>query len=145
MIQEIVLGIGVLIGLLFHKKTSPILLKLILLGLSVCYVFGLFNYPLTSTIGFIGFGVSSLVFGIYCAVKNLWISAIIGFFTVATIVHGIMRWPFYGEMQFIMIVPIICYIMICLNWRKHLNEFSILTILTFYMTTLFVDLISKWI
>jgi hypothetical protein len=56
-----------------------------------------------------------------------------------------MNWPFYGEMQFIMIVPIICFIVVCLNWRKHLNEFSILTILTFYMITLFIDLISKWI
>ncbi len=103
MIQEIILGIGVIIGLLFYRKTNPNLLKLILAGLSVSYVLGLLNYPLTSTIGFTGFGVSSLAFGIYCATKNKWLSAIIGFFACTTIIHGIMNWPFYGEMQFVIL------------------------------------------
>ena len=145
MTQKIIFGIGVIVGLVLFKKTNPILLKLILIGLAVCYVLGLLNHQITSTIGFVGFGILSLTFGIYSANKKMWLNMIIGFSASITIIHSIMNWPFYGIMQFAMITPIICYLIICLNWKKYINEFSISTILTFYMTTLFVDFISKWI
>lgn len=79
MTQKIIFGIGVIIGLLLFKKTKPILIKLILIGLAVCYVLGLFNHQITSTIGYVGFGLLSLTFGIYNANKKKWLNMIIGF------------------------------------------------------------------
>ena len=145
MTQEIIFGIGVLIGLLFLKKTNPILLKIILIGISICYVFGLLNFAMTSTIGFVGFGIFSLIFGVYCLIKNLWLHAVIGIFATLAIIQGLMNWPYYSEMQLAMIVPIICFIIICLNWRNNVNQISISTILTFYIFTLFLNLILNWI
>ena len=145
MTQKIIFGIGILIGLLFFKKTKPIILKQILIGLLVCYLLGLLNNQFTNTIGYVGLGILSLIFGIYSIFKKLWLNTLIGFFTSITIIHGIMNWPFYREMQLIMIIPIICYLILCVNWKKYLNSFSISTILSFYMATLFINLLSKWI
>lgn len=145
MTQEVIFGIGVLIGLLLFKKTNPILLKIILVGLAVCFFLGLLNVSIiASTIGFIGFGILSFIFAVYCLVKKLWLEAVIGIFATITIIQGIMNWPYYSEMQLSMIIPILCFIIICVNWKRHIHQISISIVLTFYMLTLFLDLIKGW-
>ncbi len=142
---KIIFGIGVLIGVLFIKKANPTLLKLITIGLGVSYVLSLIT-TMTAVIGFICFGFLSLVFGVYSVVKKLWLNAIIAFFVTITITQAVLGFSdyYYIKVRFLLIIPILCYILICINRKKHLNEFSVLTILMANIFASYLDFVKNW-
>ncbi|WP_188245550.1 hypothetical protein [Maribacter aquimaris] len=142
---KIIIGIGVLIGLLLYKKTKPNILKGILIGLTLCYAGGYFmEFPI-GTVAFISFGIVALVFTVWCGLNNRWFSLIIGLFTFLSSIWSLFDYQFWNLLQFLMIIPLACYIWILSRWRKHINELSVLTVLASFEFTEFLILLGTWI
>lgn len=142
---KIIIGIGVLIGLLVFNKTKPDFLKVILIGLSICYGLGYFvEFPI-GTVAFMLFGILALIFAIYCGKNNKWIGFIIGILTFLSYVWIFMSYPYANELKLMMLIPIICYAWTLKKYRNYAEEFSILTILVSYEISEFLILIGTWI
>jgi len=127
-IQKTIILIIVLASFVFYKKTKPSILKilLILLGLSIIWMILFHNKNLT--IPYLTFGISAIVFTAYCVIKKKWLSSIIGLFGLASFIQNVLHWKYGNEMSLLMIIPIISFIIILKNWKKYMNEFSIILI-----------------
>tara|TARA_R110000744_G_C18951541_1_gene515734 strand:+ start:59 stop:502 length:444 start_codon:yes stop_codon:yes gene_type:complete len=142
---KIIIGIGVLIGLLLYNRTKPNTLKGILIGLTLSYGGGYFmEFPI-GTVAFISFGIVALGFTVWSGLNKKWFSLIIGVFTFLSFIWTLFDYQFWNFLQFLMIIPLTCYIWILSRWRKHINELSILTILASFELTEFLILLGTWI
>jgi len=107
-------------------------LKVILLSLSTCIILGYFTeIPFKSAV-FITFGATALVFSIWAAMKRKWIIVIIGIFTVLSVLWILLQYPNYNFLQFLMIIPLLCYLWTLVKWQQYKYVISVLTVLAFY-------------
>ena len=143
--EIIIIGIGVLIGLSLFKKTNPIFIKGILVGLVVTFVLTFFGQQLLTDISFFSFGILTLIFTVYSGMNKKWLNLIVGLFAFVSFFFILMNYPFANELKLLMIIPIFCYLLIFRNWKKYNNELSILTILVAYELTEFLRLAEQWI
>ncbi|OAB78400.1 hypothetical protein ULVI_10550 [Cochleicola gelatinilyticus] len=142
---KIIIGIGVLIGLLLFNKTKPNFLKLILVGLSICFTLGYFmEFPI-GTVAFMSFGILALVFSIWCVMNKNIISFLIGIFTFLSFVWTLFDYQFWNLLQFLMIIPLFCYIWTLIKYPNYKKELSVLTILASYELSEFLIIIGTWI
>ena len=144
-IENIIFGTGILVGLFLFGITKSKFLKGIIIGLTISYVLTLFKIQLLTTIGFIIFGILSLAYSIHSGKNTNWKNFIIGIFSFASFLFGILNWAYGGELQLSMVIPIVVYLTLFLNWKKYKNEISILTIFVAYEITLFLDIIKQWV
>lgn len=143
-IQNIVIGIGVLIGILLFNKTNPTSIKAILIGLIISI-----GLPFISSniliidITFWIFGILTLIFLSYNLLNKNWLNFIVVFFAFASFLFGLMNWQYYNGLLISMIIPVICYFVILKNWESNINLLSILSILGLYELALFLGEIGQ--
>jgi len=143
--KDIIIGLGIIIGAFLFNKTKPIHFRVILIGLIISY--GL-TFPTQFVLIYLSywiFGISTFAFSIYNGLNKKWLNFVVGLFAFISIIWEIMNWSFYGELQLLMIIPIVCYLLMCKNWKVNVNQLSILSILGFYELTQFIELISGWL
>ena len=69
----------------------------------------------------------------------------IGVFTFLSFVWTLFDYQFWNLLQFLMIIPLVCYIWSLFEWRKYEKELSVLTVLASYELSEFVIIIGTWI
>lgn len=141
--ENIVFGIGTLIGILLFRQTKPILLKIILTGLALCVGLSYLNGFIDINIPFFSFGVLTFGFIIWCGIKVKWVSLIIGFFAFLSFIWSFMNLQYWGQIQFSMIIPISCYIWVLYKKRNFKKEISILTSLVSFELSEFILWLSR--
>jgi len=127
-IYKTIILIVVLAGLFFYKKTKPKGLKFLLILLSLSIVYMILFHNKNLSIPYLIFGSSAILFTVYCALKNKWLSFVIGLFGFVSFIQNVLHWKYGNEISLLMIIPIISFILILINRKKHINEFSILLI-----------------
>lgn len=142
---KIIIGIGVAIGLLLYKKTNPIILKVILIGLALSYGSSFFMQFSIGTTAYLSFGLIALVFAILSGVNKKWMSLIIGLFAFMSFLFYFNHYPYVNIMRLLMLIPIASYSLILRKWNQHINRLSVLTILAAYELTELILLIEQWI
>jgi hypothetical protein len=142
---NIIIGIGILVGIFLFKKTEPKLLVGVLIGLIISFVLSLIESELLTNISFVSFGVLSLIFFVYSAIKRKWLNLIIGLFAFVSFFSKLMHYPYANELKLLMIVPIVCYALTFRKKEKYKNELTILTIFIAYELTEFIKLTEYWI
>jgi hypothetical protein len=141
--QNIVIVIGILIAILLFNKTKPVLLKVVLIGI-VCSI-GLpllYSEIIIINITFWVFGLLTLTYTYYNGLNKTWLNFIVGIFAFASFLFGILDLPFYNVLLFTMIFPLTCYLLIIKDWKRHINQLAILTILAFYELNLILNIIE---
>lgn len=142
---EIIIIIGLLIGIFLFKTTQPKFLKAILIGLIVTSTLFFIENKILINISFYGFGILTLLFTIYSGLKRKWLNLTIGFFAFASFVFSAMNFPYANELKLLMIIPILCYILTFIKFKEYKNAVSISTILAAYELTEFLELTTKWL
>lgn len=142
---NLILGIGILIGLIMFKRTKPILLKILIIGYVICYIMPMFNSQTALNIGYFGFLFLTLIFLIWSLFKWYWIGVLVSFSTLIVMIWRVLHWEFLWEIRFLLIIPILWYAYLLLRKKTEKNEFSVLTILTAYNMTEFLTLIERWL
>jgi hypothetical protein len=140
---NIIILIGVLIGLFLFKRTKPIFLKVILIGLVLSFIIFIFEIRPLIYVAFFSFVVLSLIFTFYSGIK--WLSSIIGLFAFASFFGKLMHLPYANEMKLLMLIPILCYIMTFRKWETYKSELSILTIFAAFALSEFLSMILLWV
>jgi len=143
--NDIIIGIGVLIGLLLIGRTRPNLLKGILLGLIIGFILTFANQQILITISNYSIIVLTLIFSIYSAINKKWSNFIIGTFALASFIFILNHYPYSNVLKLLMIIPILTYLMTFKKPKKYKNEISILTILVAYELTEFLQLMEQWL
>jgi len=142
---KIIIGIGILIGIFLFKKTEPKLLVGVLVGLIISFVLSLIESEFLTNISFVSFGVFSLIFFVYSAIKRKWLNLIIGLFAFVSFFSKLMHYPYANELKLLMIIPIVSYALTFRKKEKYENELTILTIFIAYELTEFIKLTEYWI
>ncbi|WP_299229815.1 hypothetical protein, partial [uncultured Psychroserpens sp.] len=140
MSERTILLIGVIAGLLFFRQTKPLLLKIILLALALSFGLSYLDFSGSKGVSLTLFGLISFFFGAYSLIEKKWLSLVITVFTFISIVHGFMYWPYYSELRFSQILPLVCYIIMWIKWKTQLEVMSIITIFTTYLLISFLSL-----
>lgn len=137
---KIIVGIGVAVGILFYKNTSPLFLKILFVGLALSYAAAHFVvYPLGS-FSYLLFGGFAFIFAIWSLIYRKWFSLILGSFTSISFLSMALSLPYSIELEFAMIIPVTYYLIALFNFKKHQKQLSILTILAAYCLSEFVSL-----
>ena len=141
---KIIIGLGVFFGLLLFFRTKTIFLKVVLVSLSACLILGYFTeLPIKSEV-FVAFGIFVLVFSGWAVGKRKWIEGVIGFFALLSVLWILLDYPQYNLLQFLMIIPLACYIWTLFKWQKYNPLISVLTVLAAYEFSEFVRLLQTW-
>ena len=145
-VQDIIIWIGIILGVVLFKWTKPVILKVILVGLILTFVLPfLSSNILIINVTSIAFGILSLTYSIYCALDKNWTNLIIGIFAFTTFFWALLSWPYYGELQLSMLIPFGIYILIVIKWKKNINQLSILSIFGMYELSVFLRLVKQWL
>ena len=138
--QIIIISVGGLIGLIFFKKTGPNFLKGFLIMLLVILLFSLSNQQYIIDSSFFVFGLLALAFSAYSLYKQNWLSLIISLFTVISVFVDFMIYSYVNEFKWLMIIPILSFVLVLRRWRDYEKELSILTVFAAYESTEFLQL-----
>ena len=142
---RIIILIGIIIGIILFKKTKPNFLKGILIGFILSFAISFFeNELISATISRLSFGILIFVFSVYNGINKKWLNLIIGLFAFTSFFFKSMYYPYASELQLLMIIPLIIYIVILAKDKLENNQLSILTILAAYELTDFLKLITQW-
>jgi len=143
--EKIIIGIGILIGISLLRKTNPIFLKSILIGLILSFGLSFFSEKLLINISFFSFGILTFLFTVYNGLKKRWLNLTIGFFAFISFLFSFLHYPFANELKLLMLIPILSYLAIFKSLDKHKSELSILTMLVSYELNEFLRLTEQWI
>ncbi|MCD2260995.1 hypothetical protein [Psychroserpens luteolus] len=127
-----IISIAVFIGILLFNKTNPKVLKVILLGFVLSFISSVFNKDFIIDVSFLTFGFLTLSFLIYVVYNKQWLPSIIVVFPLLSFIFKSQFWPYASEIQALMVVPIIAYVIALNNLKGYKNQISILTILVAY-------------
>ncbi|PHR90804.1 MAG: hypothetical protein COA80_15360 [Leeuwenhoekiella sp.] len=145
-LQDIIIWIGIILGVVLFKWTKPVILKVILVGLILTFVLPFLSTNiLIINVTSIAFGILSLTYSIHCAINKNWTNLIIGIFAFATFFWALLNWQYYGELQLLMIIPFGIYILTVIKWKKNINQLSLLSIFGMYELSVFLRLIKQWL
>lgn len=137
---KIIVGIGVAVGILFYKNTSPLFLKILFVGLALSYAAAHFVvYPL-GTLSYLLFGGLALLFSLWSLIYRKWLSLILGSFTSLSFLSMALSFPYAIELEFAMIIPVIFYLIALFDFKKYKRQLSILTVLVAYCLSEFVSI-----
>lgn len=142
--EKSILIAAIIIGIFQFKRTTPMLLKRILVGLIVSITLSFFDNTILKFFSLLTFGVLSLVFSIHSLINKKWFALVIGFFVFISFVFKSMHFPYANELSLLMVIPILCYLLILKKWKYHLNRLSILTFFVAYQLGEFITLIETW-
>lgn len=137
---NIIMLIGILVGILLFKKTNPIFLKGLLLGLILSFALSFFQNSFLKSVSYISFGLIALVYTIISGRKKKWLNLVISFFVFLSLLFKFNHLAYANELQLGMIIPIICFALVLKDWKTHLSELSILSIFFAYEITEFIQL-----
>ena len=126
-LERIIFGLGVLIGLTLLKQTKPFFLKVTLLGVAACAASSFFDEYVDINIPFFSFGFLSFVFTVWCGMQSKWTSMVIGLFAFSSFVWSFLNYPYWGVLQFLMIIPLGIYIWMLSKKEVFKKEFGVLT------------------
>lgn len=146
--EKIIFGVAVLLGLLLFRQTKLLLLKVILIGLAICYVLSFFPDYIDINIAFFGFGLLTFGFTFWSGIERRWIVMLIGLFAFLSFSWSYLNLEFWGLLQFLMIIPLGCYAWALYKRRAYHQELSVLTVIAGFELTeflLFVFRIGGWI
>ncbi|WP_298900052.1 hypothetical protein [uncultured Psychroserpens sp.] len=129
---KLIISIAVLIGILLFNKTNPKVFKVILLGFILSFISSFFDKDFIIDVSFLTFGFLTLSFLIYVIDNKQWLSSIIVVFPLLSFIFKSQHWPYASEIQTLMIVLIIAYVIALNNLKNYKNQISILTILVAY-------------
>ncbi len=141
--EQIIFLVGALIGLLFFRQTKPVILKIILIGLILSVGLSFFKEYIDINISFFSFGLLTLGFTIWCAIEGKWTSMLIGLFAFTSFIWSFMNLQHWGELQFLMIIPLSLYLLTWFKKKEFKNEISVLTALAGFELSEFVLCISR--
>ena len=142
---KIIIGLGVITGLLLFFKTKTTFLKVVLGCLSIALLLGYFTELPIKGVVFIGFGITVLIFLIWAALKRKWVEGLIGVFALLSFLWIMLDFPQYNLLQFLMIIPLVCYIWTLIKWKKYSSVISVLTVLAAYEISELVRLLQIWV
>ncbi|MDV7139772.1 hypothetical protein R3X28_12840 [Maribacter sp. TH_r10] len=142
--QNIIIGIGLLVGLFLFPKTKPNLLRAIFIGLAISFGLSFFKEPLLLNLSFFSFGALTLGFLIYQGLNGKWTNFVIGLFAFLSFLWSSMNWLLIGELRFLMLVPVGLYVWTLIKKRESENGLSILTVFACYELSEFVILMEQW-
>ena len=131
-IGKLIISLAVFTGILLFKKTNPKFLKIILLGYILSFISSFFDENLPINISFLSFGILTFIFIANSIYSKKWLSIIISLSMLISFIFKVQHWPYALEIQMMMIVPIIAYVLIIKNYNEHKDQISILTILVAY-------------
>ena len=127
-----IITIAACIGILLFQKTKPKFLQILLFGFILSFVSSFFDRNLFVDFSFLSFGFLISTYLTYSLYHKNWLPASISTFALISFVFKIQRWPYIGEIQLSMIIPIILLIIVVFNFKKYKNELAILGIITAY-------------
>lgn len=123
------------------KYNNSKLIKGITLAMIFSVMLALFKLTILTTIGFYLFGVSALVFLILSIQRKQWVSIIISFFVVLSVVFKMLQLPFLNELNLIMIIPVMTFLLTFIHREKYTSIYATIIILTAYNLS---ELLSVW-
>ncbi len=144
-VLNVIIGFGIFTGILLFNKTKPIFLKVLLAGLIISLIFNFFIEKIKISSPFFVFGIFSLIYSVYSICTRKWANSIIGLFAFVSIFNILFDLPYYGAVQFLMLIPIVFFVFKWIYWKDNISQLSILSVLGFYELVLFLKFIEALI
>ncbi|PWH84679.1 hypothetical protein DIT68_13215 [Brumimicrobium oceani] len=73
-----------------------------------------------------------MVFAVFSLKKKKYLAFFISFFIFSSFLMKTTNFQFANSMGYLMLIPIICFVLILSNFKNYKNELSILVIFTAY-------------
>ncbi len=143
--ERIILLTAIIASIRFYKETKPKLLKVIVVGVILCYLLKFTGIQYFVTITFFTFGILSFIYTIMSGLNKKWLNLVIGLFTFMSFLFKLMEYTYWSIFRLLLILPILCYIFSFRKLKSNSNELGILTLLIAYDIIDFLNLIiSMW-
>ena len=137
---RIIISISACIGVLLFQKTKPRFLQIMLIGFIISFILSFFEQKIFFQFSFISFGALIIAFFIYSIYYKNWLPTFISAFALISFIFMSQNWPYGSEIQASMLIPIILFFIVILNFKKFVNQFSILAIIAAYEIYQFINL-----
>lgn len=67
----------------------------------------------------------------------------IGFMIFLSFLWGLFDWPYYNDLRFLMLAPVIAFLLMFINWKKNIDQLIIIIVLSGYEMRLIIGLIKN--
>lgn len=141
--EQVILVLSIAIAITKFSQTSPIFLKFILIGLTLCYTLPIIPGQIFTDIAFLSFGPLVLLFITYSAYQKRLISVVIAVFALIEYLFEFMHYQFHNEIRLLMITPIFLFIMLLLKRKLFHGDFSVLLLLVAYELIKFLQVLIE--